>query len=262
MLFRSDAIEHRYYVMNSQDKDRALIRLIEMENPSSAIIFANTKREVEYLAKFLKNYGHHADEISGDLVQSARERVMKRIRAGELRFLVATDVAARGIDISDLSHVFIYDIPDDQESYVHRSGRTARAGKTGTSITLATMEDKHKLRAISRKYGFEIEEHELPTEEEVTTRIAQRMVVVLEAQMREKSNLERERLQRFVPVVEELTREEPELLAMLIDKIYHDHMHRPPEQPDGETPETPERVDKSKHKSRERGGKNRRRKGR
>ncbi len=254
-----DAIEHRCYIVKQQDKDRALVRLIEMENPSSAIIFANTKREVEYLAQFLQNYGHHADEISGDLAQRARERVMKRIRDGKLRFLVATDVAARGIDISDLSHVFIYDIPEDPESYVHRSGRTARAGKTGTSIALVTMEDKHKLLSISRRYGFEIEEREMPTEDDVTNRIAQRMVVVLEARMRDKSNLERERLKRFIPVVEELTREEPELLAMLIDEIYHDHMHRPPEQPSGDTtPERPERVDKSKHKGGGRGRGNRR----
>ncbi|NBC15923.1 MAG: DEAD/DEAH box helicase [Bacteroidetes bacterium] len=226
-----DAIEHRYYLVKPQEKDRALIRLIEMENPESALVFANTKREVSYLTQFLKNYGHHADEISGDLSQKDREKAMGRIREGDLRFLVATDVAARGIDISDLSHVFVYDVPQDPEYYVHRSGRTARAGKTGTAIALATIEDRHRIESISRRYGFEIAEHELPTEEEVATRIAERMTVVLEERMRQKSNLERERLERFVPVVRELSREEPELLAMLIDEIYHKRMHRPPEQP-------------------------------
>jgi len=243
-----DAIEHRYYLVKPQEKDRALIRLIEMENPESALVFANTKREVSYLTQFLKNYGHHADEISGDLSQKDREKAMGRIREGDLRFLVATDVAARGIDISDLSHVFVYDVPQDPEYYVHRSGRTARAGKTGTAIALATIEDRHRIESISRRYGFEIAEHELPTEEEVATRIAERMTVVLEERMRQKSNLERERLERFVPVVRELSREEPELLAMLIDEIYHKRMHRPPEQPKVDSADAKKDEQKGKNK--------------
>lgn len=226
-----DAIEHRYYRIDNMGKDRALIRLIEMENPESAIIFANTKREVGYLAQFLANYGHHVDEISGDLAQRERERTMGRIRKGELRFLVATDVAARGIDISDLSHVFQYDVPEDPENYIHRSGRTARAGKEGIAITLASQADEHRLKSIARRYDFAMEKRELPTEEEVTTRVAQRLTSFLEEQMRSRSNLERERLGRFIPVVQELVEEEPELLAMMLDDIYHDRMHRPPEQP-------------------------------
>jgi ATP-dependent RNA helicase DeaD len=104
-------IEHRYYRVDAMQKDRILVRLIEMENPESAIIFANTKRDVEYLGAYLHNSGYNAAIISGDLSQAARERVMSRIRAGALKFLVATDVAARGIDITDLSHVFVYDVP-------------------------------------------------------------------------------------------------------------------------------------------------------
>jgi len=102
-------------------KDRVLGRLIELENPDSAIIFTNTKREVEYLSQFLSNFGYDAAGLSGDLSQKAREKVMGRIRSGQLKFLVATDVAARGIDITDLSHVFMYDVPQDPEYYVHRS---------------------------------------------------------------------------------------------------------------------------------------------
>lgn len=222
-----ETIEHRYYVVKQMEKDRALAQIIELENPDSAIIFSNTKRDVEYVARFLQNYGYHADEISGDLSQEAREAVMSRIRKGELRFLVATDVAARGIDISDLSHVIMYDVPQDPEYYVHRSGRTARAGKTGTAIVLATVEDEGSLRSIANKYGIEMQKMPLPDAEEVSGRVAQRVTVILERMMREKSNLERERLQRFIPLVEDLAREEPELLAMLIDGLYVEQLHSP-----------------------------------
>ncbi len=232
-----DAIEHRYYKVDPMEKDRVLVRLIEMENPESAIIFANTKREVEYLAQFLKNYGYDADSITGDLQQRARERVMDRIRKGQLRFLVATDVAARGIDISDLSHVFMYDVPNDPEYYIHRSGRTARAGKTGTAIVLATFEDERALMAIAHRYDLALEKMDVPSQEDVEKRVAERMIAVLEERFREKTNLERERLQRFVPLVEELAEEEPELFAMLVDDVYHQLMHRVPEQPEGEAVE-------------------------
>jgi ATP-dependent RNA helicase DeaD len=215
-----DEIEHRYYVVDPMEKDRILVRLFEMENPDSAIIFVNTKRDVGYLAQFLKNYGYDASEISGDLDQRARERVMDRIRRGDLRYLVATDVAARGIDISDLSHVFMYDVPQDPEYFVHRSGRTARAGKTGVSLVLASPAEKNLLLRITRKFDVDIEEHTVPTSEEVEARTAERVTVQLEDKFREKTNLDIERLQKFVPLVEQLAAEEPEILAMLVDELY------------------------------------------
>lgn len=215
-----DAIDHRYYVVDQMDKDRTMARLFEMESPESAIIFVNTKRDVEYLAQFLRNYGFDASEISGDLDQKARERVMDRIRKGELRFLVATDVAARGIDISDLSHVFMFDVPQDPEYFVHRAGRTARAGKTGTNIVLASPAEKTLLLRITRKFGIEIVESEIPTTEDVEKRMAERATTMLETRYRDKSNLERERLNQFVGMIEELATEEPELLAMLVDEVY------------------------------------------
>ncbi|RMF58006.1 MAG: DEAD/DEAH box helicase, partial [Bacteroidetes bacterium] len=227
-----DAIEHRYYKVDPMEKDRALVRLIEMENPDSAIIFANTKRNVEYLAQFLSNYGYDAAGLTGDLPQRARERIMDRIRKGQLRFLVATDVAARGIDISDLSHVIVYDVPQDQEIYIHRTGRTARAGKTGTALVLTTFEDERTLLAIAHRYAINLEKRPLPGPEDVAHRVAERMTVVLEDRYRDKTNLARERLQRFVPLVEELAEEEPELLAMLVDDLYHELIHRAPEQPE------------------------------
>ena len=223
----------------------------------SAIVFANTKREVEYLSQFLRNYGYDVAEISGDLVQKAREKAMDRLRRGALRFLIAPDVAARGIDISDLSHVCQYDVPVDAEYYIHRTGRTARAGKAGTAITLATLEDERRLLSIARRYGFDLEKRDLPEPEEVAARVAERMVVVLEEMTRAKSNLVRERWQRFVPMVEELVREEPELLAMLIDDLYHERMHgvQASAEPKDQASESPPRIQKPS------GGRNRGRSG-
>lgn len=225
-----DALAHRFYVVPAMDKDRALVRLIELENPETAILFANTKREVEYLAQFLRNYGHDAGELSGDLSQAAREAIMQRLREGNLRFLVATDVAARGIDISDLSHVIQYDVPQDPEYYVHRAGRTARAGKTGVSITLTTAEDKNKLLAIARRYNLDFDERPLPTDEQVTERVRERLTTLLEDRYRDTRTLARERASRFEPLVTALANEEPHLLTMLLDGLYHDSLHAKPQE--------------------------------
>ncbi len=222
----AETIEHRYFVVPPMEKDRALVQLIELENPASAIIFANTKRDVTYLGQFLKNYGYHADAITGDLPQKQRERLMDRLRKGQLRFLVATDVAARGIDISDLSHVFMYDVPQDPEYYVHRSGRTGRMGKAGTTIVLVTPLEEARLQAIARKYDIPLEKGTLPTSEVVAGRVAERAIALLEDRYREKTSLDRERLKRFVPLVEQLAQEEPELLAMLVDALYVHEGHR------------------------------------
>ncbi len=107
-----------------------------MENPTSAIIFCNTKATVHFVTIVLQRFGYDADELSSDLSQAAREKVMGRVKKRILRFLVATDVAARGIDIQDLSHVIQYEPPEDTELYIHRAGRTGRVGATGTAISI------------------------------------------------------------------------------------------------------------------------------
>ncbi len=242
-----ETIEHRYYRIDPMEKDRSLIRLLEMENPESALVFANTKREVEYLVQFLENFGYDVAHISGDLPQRAREAAMERLRRGRLRFLVATDVAARGIDISDLSHVFQYDVPVDPEYYIHRTGRTARAGKAGTAVTLVTFEDEGRLQRIARLYDVELEKRNMPEPEDVAARVGERMVVLLEAELRSRSNLEKERLRRFIPLVEELVKEEPELMAMLVDDLYHDRMN-----PNAGRPQAPADTPKRKRRSRSR----------
>lgn len=215
-------LEHRYYLAQTLQKDRALIRILEYENPESAIIFTNTKRNAEYLSAFLKNYGIDAQHLTGDLPQGKRDQVMNRLRSGELRFLIATDVAARGIDISDLSYVILYDIPEHVEVYVHRSGRTARAGKTGTAVTLCEKIEESKLMGIAKRYGFMVDKYELPTDEEIQQRLTERLIVRLEDQLNDLAMMERERVRRFLPIVEQLADDEEMrmLLAMLLDGSY------------------------------------------
>lgn len=241
--------EHRIYDVPPLEKDLMLMRIIEMENPDSAIIFCNTKQDVEYVATVLGNYGYDADLLSGDLDQKERERAMGRIRRGETRFLVATDVAARGIDISDLSHVIQYDVPKDPDSYVHRAGRTARAGNTGVVITLvANMSERSDLKKISRRYSVDFVELPMPTQEELETRLAERLTVVLDDQFRNARRLERERLKRFISMVKSLSdsEEEVSLLAMVLDGLYHKSFHlgktespvAPPHRPEPEQRES------------------------
>ncbi|MDX1439310.1 MAG: DEAD/DEAH box helicase, partial [Rubricoccaceae bacterium] len=228
-----DIMTHRAYVVDPMEKDRVLVKLIEMENPQSAIVFANTKREVEYLATFLSNYGIDAAEISSDLTQKAREKVMGKLRKGKLRILVATDVAARGIDVSDLSHVFQYDVPKDREYYIHRAGRTARAGKSGVAITFTTPAEKANLVEIAKKYEIDMEWRDVPTDEEAAARVGERLINQLEDEYRELTNLDRERARRFVPVVRMLVEEgEPEILAMLLDEAYEESLREAPAGPD------------------------------
>lgn len=220
-------LEHLYYLAPALQKDRVLIKLIEYENPEAALIFTNTKRDAEYLSAFLKNYGIDAQHLTGDLPQSKRESLMQRLRSGELRFLIATDVAARGIDISDLSHVFLYSIPEHVEVYVHRSGRTARAGKTGIAITICEKFEEGKLLGIARRYGFSVEQREVPSDDEIQQRLFERLVVYLENQLNDLAIMDRERTTRFLPLLDSMTEDEDQklLMAMLLDRAYVQGVH-------------------------------------
>ncbi len=163
-------VRHFVYVVPSGDKRQALLRVIEVEDPESAIIFCNTKDETERLAELLQSRGYDAAWLNGDLEQNERERIMQRTREGKLRFLVATDVAARGIDISHLTHVMNADLPESPEQYVHRTGRTGRAGKTGTAISLIGPKDVGNLYLLRLTYKIRPIEKQLPSATEVRTR--------------------------------------------------------------------------------------------
>ncbi len=223
-------IEHVYYVVPGMRKDRSLVRIIEIENPSSAIIFCNTKDSVHYLSVVLKRFGYDADELSSDLAQSMREKVMARVRRGALRFLVATDVAARGIDIPDLSHVIQYEPPEDPEAYIHRAGRTGRMGSSGVAISLVAEMEKFKLQSIARYYNIHMEERPLPDDGELERIVAQRITTLLEAKLRARDNLQIERMRRFLPLARNLSQSEDELslITMLLDDYYQQSLHAPP----------------------------------
>lgn len=160
-------IEHVKYVVVEDLKLSLLEKLTIVENPDSCIIFCRTKERVEQLVDVLDEKGYTADKIHGGMMQEDRFEVMDDFRKGEFRYLIATDVAARGIDIDDITHVIHYDVPLEQESYVHRTGRTGRAGRSGKSIMLATPFEDKFVREIESFIGFEIPTAAEPTKEEV-----------------------------------------------------------------------------------------------
>jgi ATP-dependent RNA helicase DeaD len=163
-------VAHYVYVTRAGDKIGQLVRILEVEDPESAIIFCNTRDETQRAAEALKTRGFDADWLNGDLPQGDRERVMSATREGRLRFLVCTDVAARSIDISHLTHVINYDFPETAEQYVHRTGRTGRAGRTGTAIALVGPKDIGNLYLLRLTYKIRPIEKQLPSEGEVKTR--------------------------------------------------------------------------------------------
>lgn len=224
-------VEHLFCEVKPMDRDRALVRLIETENPSSAIIFCNTKADVHYLAGVLKGFGYRADEISADLPQKKREEVLRRLRDGTTQFLVATDVAARGIDIPELSHVFMYSPPEDRESYIHRAGRTGRAGAAGTVISLVDVMQKLDLDRIAKNYKIDLREIEVPTDEEVSKVVCDRLNTVLEGRLRNLTGLERIRANRYLPLAREMAKAEAgddeealAIMAMLLDDYHRQSM--------------------------------------
>ncbi|MEZ4771260.1 MAG: DEAD/DEAH box helicase [Caldilineales bacterium] len=251
--------EHVFYVVPGMDKDRALVRLIEIENPASVIIFCNTKARVGYVTAVLQRFGYDADELSSDLSQKDRERVLERVRKGKLRFLVATDVAARGLDIPELSHVIQYEPPEDVESYIHRAGRTGRAGATGVAISLVNPGERFALNRIAKRYDIDMEEREIPSDEDVAEVVAERLTALLEARLRERDKLQSERSQRFVPLARELTESEEELplIAMLLDDYYQQSLHAPVPQPGLDGTDDKPAKSKSDGRKRRRGGRRR-----
>ena len=239
-------VEHVSYLVDGMDKDRSLVRLIETENPTSAIIFCNTKAKVHYVTVVLQRFGYDADELSSDLPQTKREQVLERVRRGSLRFLVATDVAGRGIDVPELSHVIQYEPPEDVENYVHRAGRTGRAGASGTAISLVNAGEKYALERISKEYKMSIEARPIPTDDDVATVVAERLTALLEARLRGRDKLQTERSARFEKLARGLADAEGELplITMLLDDIYQQLQHAPvvlpPEDPAPRAPAGPD----------------------
>ena len=159
----AENVRHIYYMVNAKDKYLALKRIADANPNIYAIIFCRTKRETQEIADNLIGDGYNVDSLHGDLSQAQRDTVMKKFREHTLQLLVATDVAARGLDVDSLTHVINYGLPDDIATYTHRSGRTGRAGKTGVSVAIIHSREKSKLRAIEKKIGKTFEHEKVPT---------------------------------------------------------------------------------------------------
>ena len=163
----AENVEHHYYMVNAKDRYQALRRICDINTDIYGIVFCRTRRETKDIADKLMQDGYSADAIHGELSQSQRDHVMGRFRKKSIKLLIATDVAARGIDINELSHVINYNLPDDNEIYIHRSGRTGRAGNKGVSIIIAHSREKRKLQSIERMLKRDLILKKVPNGEEI-----------------------------------------------------------------------------------------------
>jgi ATP-dependent RNA helicase DeaD len=209
-----------YATVDAYPKPRNLLYMVEIENPTAAIVFANTRADSGLVTAVLNRNGYDAELLNGDLPQKERERVMAKVKRGEVRFMVATDIAARGIDISDLSHVINYSLPEDPAVYLHRVGRTGRIGKKGVAISLVSGSEMMTLKALKSKYGIEFEERTLPSPEEARRLWADRHIAEL------KEAMSTSIFEAFLPLATELrTRPDGDYLVSFALKYFFTH-HR------------------------------------
>jgi len=178
------ATEQRYYLVNHRDKLAAITRIFEVEDVTRALIFVRTRAGTGELANELASRGFSAEMLNGDLSQDARERVMSRFRNDQIKVLVATDVAARGLDIDDISHVFNFDLPDDPEVFVHRIGRTGRAGKDGIAITMLTPKETRMLNRIEGYTRQKMTKATLPSKADIMNARKKQIVERMEVWLR------------------------------------------------------------------------------
>ena len=173
-------IEHHIYNVSSRNKYEALKRIADFNPNIYGIVFCRTKRHTKDIANKFMAEGYNADAIHGDLSQNQRDEVMQRFRNKSLQILIATDVAARGLDVDDITHVINYSLPDDPEVYIHRSGRTARAGKSGISIAISNESERRKIKAIEKKGGIKFVNKDVPTGVEICSNQLYKMIDKIE----------------------------------------------------------------------------------
>lgn len=193
-----DLVDQYYFEIKSKDRFEILCRVLDSNNHSSVIIFCNTKRSVDELTDHLKKRGYDAESLHGDIVQAQRMRTLKKFKDGEIEFLVATDVAARGIDVENISHVINYDLPQDIEAYVHRIGRTGRAGRTGIAYSLVTPREYMDLKNIEKITNSKIKRKEIPTLDDIFGSKQKDIMLAVEKE------LESDDYKKFIPQIIEL----------------------------------------------------------
>jgi ATP-dependent RNA helicase DeaD len=205
-------IDHRYAQVRASDKSAALMRFIDNESDLKGVIFCRTKIDTQHLADELKRKKYRADALHGDLQQAQRDKVMGKFRKGEIQILVATDVAARGIDVKDITHVFHLALPDDLGYYTHRSGRTARAGKSGISLAIITKREKHKIEKLQKSLSVEFTRETVPNGSDILeAKVAQICNSILN--QKTKGVLDKEHIEKAEMLLHNLSKEE------LIQKI-------------------------------------------
>jgi ATP-dependent RNA helicase DeaD len=206
-----------FMVPRGWTKAQALQPILELEDPESALIFVRTRKAAAELTNQLQAAGHSVDEYHGDLTQTQRERLLMRFRNTKVRWVVATDIAARGLDVDHLTHVINYDLPDSVENYIHRIGRTGRAGKTGTAIALIQPMERRKLQLIERRVRQNLRICPIPTRAQVEGRHLEK----LQAKVREA--LTGERMASFLPIVAQLGEEyDPHAIAAAALQMVYD----------------------------------------
>ena len=215
-------LEHYWYPCDVMDKDSMTIKVLEYYNPDSCMIFCNKKSDVSYLEQVLSGYGFQVGALSGDVAQSMREKTLNAFRDKKIKILICTDVAARGIDVDHVTHVIVYDHPADHEVYVHRSGRTARAGKSGLCISLITPVEEIEIRQTAADFGINFIKKEIPSNEDIARRVSDRARTSLEQERRHFGGQKAtERISRMLPLVKDLANgpvEDQMLLAYLVDR--------------------------------------------
>lgn len=213
----AENVQHIYYVVNARDRYNALKRVADMNPDIYGIVFCRTRRETQEVADKLIQDGYNADSLHGDLSQAQRDLVMGRFRKKQLQMLVATDVAARGLDVNDITHVINYNLPDDIEVYVHRSGRTGRAGKSGISIAIVHSRETNKIRILEKKINRKFDKQDVPTGKDICE---VQLLHVMDGLV--KTEVNEESIAQYLPAINEklehLTRED--LIKRLVSERF------------------------------------------
>jgi len=212
-------ISHQYVLVRAADKAEALMRFIDMNPKMKSVVFCRTRMDTQNLAEILMKSGYKADAIHGDLGQSQRDRVMKKFKKEQIQLLIATDVAARGIDVNDLTHVFHYTLPDDVSYYTHRSGRTARAGKEGISIAFINGREGGRIRRLERDLKITFERVMVPTSDHIISQTVEQWVIDIKEQS-PKGKISQEIIDQVIAEFDNLSK------AQLITRLLTQHLDK------------------------------------
>jgi ATP-dependent RNA helicase DeaD len=222
----AENISHVYYSIHAKDKYKVLKRVADSEPGIYAIVFCRTRRETQEIASKLINDGYNADALHGDLSQLQRDNVMQKFRTGNIRLLVATDVAARGLDVDDLTHVINFSLPDDPEIYTHRCGRTGRAGKSGISVSLVHLKERHNLQKIEKLIKKSFKAESVPT----GTQICEKQLLNWLGKL-ETIKTDHREIEKFLPEINDklsgMDREElvKRIVSLEFNRILDDYRH-------------------------------------